>query len=295
MKRFDAHLHINEFNASPKELIANLESCGIYGSNVFSIPPKGCKIMSCSGDYEERITDLLKFTKEYPQRFFPFLWVHPDEPDILNKIDDAVSRGVMGFKMICSNYFVYEDKVLKLLDKIAQSGKPVLFHTGILFDGEVSSNYNKPINWECCLEIPNLRFALAHCSWPWYDECIALYGKFLSSYTKRPDITAEMFLDITPGTPIPYRKDLLTKLHTIGYDIKHNILFGTDGRAKNYNCDFAKEWIARDDEIYKELGLDTDTLECIYGDNLMRFLGLPHKTFKRKITMVDGTVKEVEL
>lgn len=295
MKLFDAHLHINEFNASSKDLISDLEDCGIYGSNVFSLPPEGCKIMKCSANYEERITDLLNFTKDFPDRLFPILWVHPHEENILSKIDDAVSRGVMGFKMICSDYYVYEDKSLKLLEKIAEANKPVIFHTGILFDGQVSSNFNRPVNWECCLEIPNLKFALAHCSWPWYDECIALYGKFLSSYTKRPDITAEMFLDITPGTPVPYRKDLLNKLHNVGWEVKHNILFGTDGRAKGYNREFAKEWIARDNEIYDELNLSDDTRSAIYGDNLMRFLGLPHKSFTRKIVMVDGTVKEVEL
>lgn len=28
-----------------------------------------------------------------------------------------------------------------------------------------------------------------------------------------------MFLDLTPGTPEIYRRDLLTKLFTIGYDV----------------------------------------------------------------------------
>ncbi len=62
---------------------------------------------------------------------------------------------------------------------------------------------------------------MGHCSWPWYDECIALYGKFLNALEK--DGAPEMFFDLTPGTPVIYRRDLLTKLFTVGYDVPDNI------------------------------------------------------------------------
>ena len=65
--------------------------------------------------------------------------------------------------------------------EIAKLNVPVIFHTGILWDGRVSSNYNRPLHWESLLPITNLRFSMGHCSWPWVDECIALYGKFLKS------------------------------------------------------------------------------------------------------------------
>ena len=77
-----------------------------------------------------------------------------------------------------------------------------------------------------------LRFALAHVSWPWVDECLAVYGKFLNALTRRRELSVEMFIDTTPGTPRIYRQEVLTKLMTIGYDVEHNILFGTDCVAR---------------------------------------------------------------
>ena len=56
---------------------------------------------------------------------------------------------------------------------------------------------------------------MGHCSWPWYDECIAVYGKFLNGVANDQD-APEMFFDLTPGTPRIYREDLLTKLFTVG-------------------------------------------------------------------------------
>ena len=113
---------------------------------------------------------------------------------------------------------------------------------------------------------------MGHCSWPWIDECIALYGKFLNGLTTGR--SAEMFFDITPGTPKIYREELLTKLFTVGYDVPNNIVFGTDNRADAYNSDWCKRWLDIDNAIYKKLGVTEEIKEKIYCDNLMRFLGV---------------------
>ena len=287
MRKYDMHLHKNFIGGDPSDLVSKLEQSGFYGSNVISLSPKESPIVNESVDFAKRLSDLLAYTGKYPDRLFPVLWVHPDEDAIEEKIAEAAEKGVRAFKMICSNYYIYEDKGMKVLHAIAKSGKPVMFHSGILWDGRPSSNYNRPANWECCLEVPKLRFSLAHCSWPWYDECIAVYGKFLSAYALRPDLSSEMFLDLTPGTPEPYRRDLLTKLHTVGYDIKHNLLFGTDCNAENYNVEWNKRWVAIDNAIYADLKLDEDTLECIYSRNFLRFMGLSDETVTLKPKFSD--------
>ncbi|MBO5199251.1 MAG: amidohydrolase family protein [Lachnospiraceae bacterium] len=291
--RYDAHMHLWTANASPDNLMKALEKAGMNGGIVLSMPSEQYAGLGGGAPYEERLADVLRFTRKYPDRLYPILWVHPDEEEILAKIEDAAGRGIMGFKLICNSYYIYEDKSMRLLEQIAKTGRPVVCHSGILWDGQVSSAYNKPINWEHCFEISGLRFALAHCSWPWYDECIALYGKFLDTYSKRPELSAEMFLDITPGTPVPYRRDLLTKLHTVGYDVKHNILFGTDGAANDYNEEWARKWQTIDDALYEEIGVDKETVNCIYEDNLKRFLGLEQGAVTHKVTLLDGRVVEV--
>lgn len=274
MQRYDIHVHMNELAASANDFIARLDNGGMTGANVISVPPKQYIFTKEQADYEERITSLLAITSQCPDRLFPMLFIHPDEDGIMSKIDDAVDRGVLSFKMMCSDYFVYEDKSMRVLEKLASVNRPVLFHSGILWDGKVSSAYNKPINWECCLEIPGLKFALAHCSWPWIDECISLYGKLRAARRIRPDMSCEMFIDITPGTPKIYRKELMMKLHYIGYELETNILFGTDQRVQTYNSEGVVSRRTTDDEIYDELEISEAARELIYGKNLLRFLGI---------------------
>ena len=122
---------------------------------------------------------------------------------------------------------------------------------------------------------------MGHCSWPWHDECIAVYGKFLNYYLKRR--SSEMFFDITPGTPKIYREDLLTKLFTVGYDVDNNIMFGTDSLSTEYSPEWVSDWLKTDNEIFDKLGVTNEQREKIYEKNFMRFLSgenldhnLPH-------------------
>ena len=58
-----------------------------------------------------------------------------------------------------------------------------------------------------------------------------------------------------PGTPEIYRREALTKLLTVGYNVERNLLFGTDNHADGFNVGWAQQWIDRDLAIYHELGL----------------------------------------
>lgn len=273
MTRFDCHVHMDVKYSSAAELISKLDAASVTGANIISVPPNGYVFSKEPADYEERVASLLSFVSEYPDRLIPSLFIHPDEESVLDKIDDAVSRGVRGFKMMCSDYYVYEDKSMRVLEKIAKVKRPVLFHSGILYDGKVSSAYNRPINWECLIEIPGLRFALAHCSWPWIDECIALYGKMRDCRMRLGDGACEMFVDITPGTPRIYRKELFTKLHSLGW-FDYNILFGTDNEADKYSVEYADYLQKMDDGFYDELEVSAKVRKKIYEDNFKRFFNL---------------------
>lgn len=270
MKIFDAHTHARNKTPNPEILIQEMDKAGVYGGCVFSTRP--VEQDEKSGiPFEERVAEVLAWTKGYEDRIFPILWIHPYEENILEKIEIAVQKGIAGFKMICGDYYISEEQCIKVLTKIAETGKPVFFHSGILWDGTVSSVYNKPLNWEALLRIKGLRFSMGHCSWPWIDECIALYGEFLNSLLSGE--TAEMFFDITPGTPEIYREELLTKLYTIGYDVSHNIMFGTDANASGYNDKWAKKWLEIDNRILDKLGVSQQNKENLYYNNLLRFLG----------------------
>ncbi len=124
---------------------------------------------------------------------------------------------------MCSRFYPGDSRAIKVYKAIAERRKPILFHSGILFDGQDSSRFNRPFEFEALINIEGLRFALAHISWPWHDECIAVYGKLLCVRNSRPGVMDEMFIDTTPGTPAIYREEVLTKLLSTvndGFDIE---------------------------------------------------------------------------
>ena len=286
MSIFDAHIHCEPGIATPKTCIERMQKIGICGGGILSPEPENFR-RGTGYSYEVRMDTLSAWTDGYQERLFPILWIHPFEENAISKARDAVSRGVVAFKMICEDYYVYDDTCMELLHEIARLEKPVMFHSGILWDGYDSSKYNRPLNWEALITIPKLRFSLAHCAYPWYDECIAMYGKFLNAYATNPDTSAELFLDLTPGTPAIYRKDLIYKLLHAGYDTPHNILFGTDCTINDYHTDWAETWIHRDSAIFHEAGASSRLLELYFKENFMRFLGFVPKNFKHVVPVPD--------
>lgn len=283
MKIFDIHTHAMNKEPDPKKLISDLENAGIYGCCVFSNQPYG----DIGSSFECRLNEVLAWSKGYEERIIPVMWIHPFEPDIIANIHKAVEKGVCAFKIICNDFYVYEEKCLEVLREIASLNVPVFFHSGILWDGCVSSSYNRPLNWEALLNIKGLRFSMGHCSWPWVDECIALYGKFLNS--RLSGDTAEMFFDITPGTPEIYREELLTKLYTIGYDVGDNIMFGTDTYASDYTSIWAKKWLDTDKKIMDKLGVSAQCREKLYYKNLLRFLGKSDVSVSHNLPDTDNS------
>ena len=262
MQIFDMHVHDFGGTPDPELLLDKMDKAGVYGGCVFSDWPQ-------NGSFETRLTHVLEWTKGHTDRLFPVMWVHPYEENVIENIHDAVKRGICAFKMICTDYYIYEDKPMELLREMARLDRPVFFHSGILWDGKVSSAYNRPLNWEALIGIKGLRFSMGHCSWPWIDECIAMYGKFMNAGKD----TAEMFFDITPGTPEIYREELLTKLYTLGYDVGDNIMFGTDASAHTYRAEWCSKWLDTDRKILDKLGVSLENRQKLYRGNLMRFLG----------------------
>lgn len=270
MKIFDAHIHARSKKPDPQYMLSQMEKAGVYGGCVFSTRPlEFDPVIGLS--FEERVSEVLAWSKGYEDRIFPILWIHPYEENIIEKLHIAVEKGICGFKIICGDFYIYEEQCIKVLTEIARLDKPVFFHSGILWDGKVSSEYNRPLNWEALLPIKGLRFSMGHCSWPWIDECIAMYGKFLNALLKGD--AAEMFFDLTPGTPEIYREELLTKLYTIGYDVGDNVMFGTDAHAHEYNTTWSTKWLGIDGRIMDKLGVSIENREKMYYKNLLRFLG----------------------
>ncbi|PYG88724.1 putative TIM-barrel fold metal-dependent hydrolase [Ruminiclostridium sufflavum DSM 19573] len=280
----DGHIHIFNKTIDKAGLAEKFSEAGINGGIILSLPPETMNFGYFG--QKERLDNLLE-CKEAGSNLYPFYWINPIEKDALEQVKLAEEYGVRGFKIICNNFYPDDKKAFRVFEAIAGINRPILFHSGILWDGAVSSQYNRPAGFEALLQIDGLKFSLAHASWPWIDECIALYGKIQNAYSRRPDLSVEMFIDITPGTPPIYREELLTKLFKVGYDVQNNIIFGSDCNLDNYNSKWTKDWVKRDNEIYDKLSIGTDVKKKVFSENLKRFLGLDKQPVKKN-TLLPG-------
>lgn len=277
----DGHIHIRSPAAANSSLSRRLHLAGIGGGIIISLPPSSFPAVAPSASPQTRMKHLVRWCQT-AENLYPFYWIDPLEADAEDQVAMAVEKGAMGFKVICDRYYPGDERALAVFTAIAKAGKPILFHSGILWDGKPSSRFNRPAEFEPLMGITGLKFSLAHISWPWCDELIAVYGKFLNAPAGHSSSGVEMFIDITPGTPPIYRREALTKLFTIGYDVKNNVIFGTDSCTHKYNDHWARQWIERDSDIYRELGLDKQTIEAVYVGNVKRFVGLSSSTTRRK-------------
>jgi len=278
----DGHIHIMDLSEDRGDFEQNLRNAGINGGLIISLPPPAFPAVAPTASPVDRMNNLLSWCNK-SENLYPFYWVDPMENDAVDQVSMAVEKGATGFKVICDRFFPGDRKAMKVFKLIAGVNRPILFHSGILWDGKPSSQYNRPSEFEVLLGIPGLKFSLAHISWPWCDELIAVYGKFLNAYSNDPGQSVEMFVDITPGTPPIYRREALTKLFTVGYDIENNIIFGSDCGTSPYNTGWTRQWIERDRNVFQDLGLNKKILEAIYSRNLKRFVGVSSDKIGKKI------------
>ncbi len=266
----DGHIHISAEDKDPAPMLERMHAAGVDGGVILSAMPENMD--PGARPYEARLEQILTFCRD-EKYLFPFFFINPVAEDVLEQIDRAVEEGIAGFKIICNRFYPGDPRCVEACRHIASYRKPVLFHSGILWDGKnPSGNYNKPTEFEPLLPVDGLDFALAHISWPWCDECIAVYGKFNNAVHTGKEIGSRMFVDNTPGTPMIYRRDALTRLLFAGYDILGNLFFGTDNSTGDYNVEWAKSWIAADTKIYDELGLTPEQIQGIFSGNLLNFV-----------------------
>lgn len=278
---FDAHIHIRPGNAGRDTLVRRMRQAGMDGGILLSQPPACAASPETLKTWQERLANVLEWC-HLSRKLYPFFWIDPLEKNASQQVYAAVERGIGGFKVICDYFEPGDCRAMKIFQAIADARRPILFHSGILWDGKPSSMYNRPVLFEALLRVRGLKFALAHISWPWCDELLAVYGKFLQAQTSKPELDMELFIDMTPGTPEIYRREALTKLFKIGYDVENNILFGSDSSTSSYNFSWIKKWVRYDRQIMRSLGVSSPVMEKVFGGNARRFLGLTSEKVRKR-------------
>lgn len=165
---FDSHIHINT-KPEPERLLREMDSNNVERVALMSEGPlfleKDVDKVRCSN--RDRLTRLIEWCASSGGRLMPVYFLNPIEDDALEQVEHALEAGCAGFKIICETFPPEDGRAMPVYQRIADSGKAVLFHSGILWEGKNNGNYNRPCNWECMANVRNIRFALAHISWPW--------------------------------------------------------------------------------------------------------------------------------
>ncbi len=265
----DGHIHIETRTADRSRFLADLQQTHVDGGIIISLPPETFRSTRETAGAEARMDNVCSWCEGSPD-LHPFFWIDPLAPDAGEQVTLATQKGIRGFKVICDRYAPGDERAMAVFSMIAATGRPILFHSGILWDGKPSSLYNRPAEFEALLAVKGLRFSMAHIAWPWCDEMIAVFGKFQNAQ----ETNVELYIDTTPGTPPVYRQDVLTRLFNVGYDVKHRVFFGSDCSTHAYDGIWAGQWIERDKRILKAIGLDRDEVNAVFADNMKRFVGV---------------------
>lgn len=273
----DAHVHADGSVVDVPQLEKRLDASGVDEVMVLSAAPRSMSRMWAPGmefTNEQRLEHLIA-TCSQSHRLHPVYWIDPTEDDAEAQVNLAAEKGAVGFKVICSTHYPGDPRAMKAYYQMAKLNKSVLFHSGILWDGKSSSKYNRPAEFEDLIEVAGLKFAIAHVSWPWTDECIAVFGKYQNAVWNygRQDI-AKMYIDLTPGTPLIYREEVLYRLLKTGYDVADSIFFGTDEMLETYRPEQAKLFMNFDRSVYAKLAIPADVQDRIFGGNVKEFFGI---------------------
>lgn len=255
----DCHVHLRNGKEKAKEILKGMDKNKVDKIILFSV--------ICDDTLEktrEATSFLAKIVKEGKKRIYGFIRINP----VMPWATDEIKRGIMdlklsGIKLLPNQWYPYEKRVLPVYELANKYKIPILFHSGILWGHGPSSRFCRPANYEIMMNYPAVKFALAHISWPWTDECLSVAGRFW-----RGDIRREqMFIDITPGAPRIWKVDAMRKAL---YYIPHKaLIYGSDSAPWYTNY---RAYVETDFSILNELGAVKETKKQIMHDNFFNLL-----------------------
>ncbi len=208
----------------------------------------------------ENLLDARALMRGAPDRIGGLAWLNPAVPKSADLAREALEDlGFSGLKIIPDHWFSFEERFEPFWEQMDRMHASILFHTGILHTFEDGSRFCHPVDLEKLLHFPRIRFAMAHLSWPWCDECLAVMGR-MQAAAEEGGFAWQSYIDTTPGTP-PYirRQALRNALAFCGHE---RLLFGSDSVLPG-DLAHHREVLESDLAVYRELGLSDTQVERI--------------------------------
>jgi uncharacterized protein len=207
--------------------------------------------------------EVAEAARRHPDVLIPFASIDPHR----GAVGVAAARrligefGVRGFKFHPSTQGFYPSDRLAypLYEVIADAGLPALFHTGqtgigagVRGGGGIRLKYSNPMYVDdVAVDFPDLKIVLAHPSFPWQDEALAVA-------LHKPLV----YIDLSGWSPKYFPPQLIQYANTL---LKDKVLFGTD-----YPLITPDRWIAD----FAKLNIRDEVRPLIMKANACRLLGL---------------------
>jgi predicted TIM-barrel fold metal-dependent hydrolase len=220
------------------------------------------------------VADLAKM---YPDRFIPFVFMHPLYDNARETLDHYVGNlGFKGVKMSPTgdwpdnaDYYPNDERAYPIYERIQELGVPLLYHSGVIFvdpvkPGRSRTKYCLPVYYDdIARDFPNLPLIIAHGGRPFVWDMAMFYR------------LSNVYIDISwsqlPASLLRPAMELLWPI--FGPD---RIMWGSDADAGH------PYWLTERYELFlqviRDMGLSGSAIEKAMGENARELLGLEPKT-----------------
>ncbi|MBI2300831.1 MAG: amidohydrolase [Armatimonadetes bacterium] len=273
MRIWDCHCHLRG-EESGQCVIEQMDAAGIEKVNLFSRYPgrgRGTDDPVTRAEVRETVDHVAAVQSADPARIHGLVFANPRAEGMVEEIERGiVELGLRGVKMIPDHWSPTDDLVQPIYAKMAELGKPIQFHAGILYGFGDSSRFCRPVLYEALVNHPGVRFSLAHIGWPWVDECIAVFGRFRAAAGYQT-AKCQMWVDTCRGTPDGWREEALRK--AVPFCGVERLMFGVDGTPASM-AEQAPVHVRKDLDLLRNvLGLSQAQIEMYFYGACEAFWG----------------------
>src|SRR6185437_10971209 len=207
--------------------------------------------------------DVAASCARYPDVLIPFASLDPwrGRAAVRQARRLVTEHGVRGFKFHPSlqAFHPNDPMAYPLYEVIEQLGVPAVFHTGqtgigagVPGGGGIRLKYSNPLDLDdVAADFPGLPIVLAHPSFPWQDEALAVA-------THKPSV----YIDLSGWSPKYFPPQLVRYANTL---LKDKVLFGSD-----FPVITPDRWLAD----FDTLDIKPEVRPLILKENAARLLGL---------------------
>src|SRR5437868_9081936 len=197
-----------------------------------------------------------------PDVLIPFASVDPHKGKLaVREARELIAAGARGFKFHPNTqaFWPSDREHYPLYEAIAEAGLIALFHSGttgigagLPGGGGVRLKYSNPMAVDdVAADFPELDIIVAHPSFPWQDEALAIA-------VHKPNV----YIDLSGWSPKYFPENLIRYTNTL---LKNKMLFGSD-----YPLISPDRWLAD----FEKLDIKDEVRPLVIKENAARLLGL---------------------